>query len=219
MVPPSNLSPFLESFSRTIAEWAIKIAECPRHGRVSTDHSAAWVEVAFVAPKNRSGKINRMSQNFYTVFAHLNHWHWGLFAIGLTLLEWVFPFSWFLWLGLAAGVVSGVVFLWPAMGWGMELALFVSVALGSMALSRLLSHQPSAPRRPHHPSPLPAPPGRASQYVGRLFTLTQPIQGGVGLLKIGSTVWTIRGLDMVAGTPVKVVGFEGSILSVETMEP
>ena len=148
-----------------------------------------------------------MSQTVYSFLVHLTHWHWGVLAIGLTLVEIAVPRSFFLWWGVAAGVVSGTLFLFPSIGWQMEWLLFVSVALLTLGLSRF--------RRAARPTQLNR---RASPHVGRLFTLTAPIQNGVGSLSIGDTRWTIRGLDMAAGTQVKVVGFEGTVLSVEALE-
>ncbi|MEO5362778.1 MAG: NfeD family protein [Magnetococcus sp. DMHC-8] len=160
-----------------------------------------------------------MSQHAYTLFTHWNHWHWGLLAVGLTLLELLIPTSLLLWLGLAAGVVSGALFVFPAMGWLMTTVLFLLVAGVAVGLSRLLStRRPPPIRRPARRLVAPGAIHSASQQVGRLFTLTEPIRDGIGTLPIGNMLWTIRGLDMAAGTPVKVVGFEGTILSVEAME-
>ncbi|MBF0460060.1 MAG: NfeD family protein [Magnetococcales bacterium] len=160
-----------------------------------------------------------MNAHFFTFLANLNHWHWGFLAIGLTLLEWVVPQAFFLWLGVAAGTVSGVQFLLPAMGWKFQLLLFLLLALVAVGLSlRGGAVSPVRRVRPPVRAHSPAVTHRASQYVGRLFTLTEPVQDGVGSLQIGHTVWTIYGLDMAAGTQVKVVGFEESILAVEAME-
>ncbi|MEO5340697.1 MAG: NfeD family protein [Magnetococcus sp. MYC-9] len=145
------------------------------------------------------------------LFTHWNHWHWGMLAVGLTVVEVAWPHAIFLWLGLAAGVVSGVLFLLPTLGWPLELLLFVSISGTALFLSR-----PRVSRHAHGYTP--ATGQRASLYVGRLFTLTSPIRDGLGTLTIGNTRWTIRGLDMAVGTPVKVVGFEGDVLSVEGLE-
>ncbi|MBF0584796.1 MAG: NfeD family protein [Magnetococcales bacterium] len=157
-----------------------------------------------------------MSQHFYAFLAHMNHWHWGLFAVGLTLMEWVAPRSVFLWLGLSAGVVSALLFLLPTLGWPVAWVLFIVIAVLAAGLARIRMPRRRAPTAVR--LPVVPPNRRASQYVGRLFTLSQPIHNGVGLLQIDNTLWTIYGLDMAAGTSVKVVGFEGSILSVEAME-
>lgn len=160
-----------------------------------------------------------MSQKLFTFLANLNHWHWGMLAVGLTLVELALPRSLFLWFGLSAGIVSGLLFLFPGMGWPWAWVLFIVLALVAARLTRNPLPRPSARRtRPLVPSHLPALSHRASQYVGRLFVLTHPIQNGVGALQINHVVWTVYGLDMAAGTRVKVVGFEGAVLAVEALE-
>ncbi|MBF0098217.1 MAG: NfeD family protein [Magnetococcales bacterium] len=160
-----------------------------------------------------------MNHPFFALLNTLNHWHWGVFAAALTLLELVLPLSLFLWMGIAAAVVSGALFVWPSLGWQGEIMLFLFVFAASTGLSRLRFVRPSLPVRPlPRPAQAVTPSHRASQYVGRLFTLAQPIRDGLGSLHIGNTLWTIRGLDLSAGTQVKVTGFEGEVLAVEALE-
>lgn len=52
------------------------------------------------------------------------------------------------------------------------------------------------------------------QFVGRSFTLVEPIVEGEGRLKIGDTVWRVTGPDMRAGTKVIVTGAQGTALVV-----
>lgn len=56
---------------------------------------------------------------------------------------------------------------------------------------------------------------RGEQYVGRRFTLDQPIVNGDGKLRIDDSVWRVAGEDMAAGTIVRVVGADGVILKVQ----
>ncbi|MBF0161882.1 MAG: NfeD family protein [Magnetococcales bacterium] len=154
-----------------------------------------------------------MSQTVARFFLHLTHWHWGLLAVGLTLMDLLLPRARLLWWGVAAGVVSALLFLFPGMDGLLGLFLFVAIALLAMGISRRprsATPRPPLPHLHHH---------RASAFVGRMFTLTTPIRDGVGSLNIGGQLWSVRGLDMAAGTAVKVVGFEGIILSVEALEP
>ncbi|WP_130470219.1 NfeD family protein [Candidatus Magnetaquicoccus inordinatus] len=159
-----------------------------------------------------------MNHPLFALLNHLNHWHWGLLAAALTLLELLLPISLFLWMGVAAAVVSGTLFFWPSIGWQSEIMLFLFIFAASTALSRMRFVRPKIAVRPLPKPPQAVTTHRASQYVGRLFTLTQPIRDGVGTLQIGNTLWTIRGLDLSAGTQVKITGFEGSVLAVEALE-
>ena len=54
-------------------------------------------------------------------------------------------------------------------------------------------------------------------YVGRSFTLKEPIVDGRGKLAIEDTVWEIEGPDLAAGTRVKVTAVSGMSLIVEPL--
>jgi membrane protein implicated in regulation of membrane protease activity len=56
---------------------------------------------------------------------------------------------------------------------------------------------------------------RAQQYVGRRFTLDEPIVNGYGKLRVGDSVWSVSGSDLPAGTQVTVTGTSGVVLLVE----
>ena len=50
---------------------------------------------------------------------------------------------------------------------------------------------------------------RQMGYVGRSFTLKEPIVDGRGKLTIEDTVWEIEGPDLAPGTRVKVTAGRG----------
>jgi membrane protein implicated in regulation of membrane protease activity len=56
---------------------------------------------------------------------------------------------------------------------------------------------------------------RGEHYIGRTFTLTEPIVNGVGKITVDDSTWKIRGENMQAGAEVRVVSAEGSTLVVE----
>ena len=153
-----------------------------------------------------------MSLDLNSFLEQLNHWHWGILAVVLVLIEIVAPVFFFLWLGVAAGIVGGLLFIFPEMGWKTEFLLFSAISLLSVGISRtLLLQRPTQTDQPTLNR-------RASQYVGRVFTLTDPIQDGVGRIQVGDTSWMIAGRDMPSGTKIKIVGFDGIILSADELE-
>ena len=58
---------------------------------------------------------------------------------------------------------------------------------------------------------------RGEQYVGRSFTLSEPIVNGVGKLQVDDTTWRISGADLPAGRKVQVTGVDGTTLRVEAV--
>ena len=55
---------------------------------------------------------------------------------------------------------------------------------------------------------------RGEQYVGRVFTLNEPVVDGTGRVQVDDSSWRIEGQDMAAGVRVKVVAINGSTLKV-----
>ncbi|MCK4710234.1 MAG: NfeD family protein, partial [Gammaproteobacteria bacterium] len=56
---------------------------------------------------------------------------------------------------------------------------------------------------------------RGEQYVGRTFTLDEPIVNGMGKIRVDDSTWKISGNDCDSGSKVKVTGIEGTIFKVE----
>ena len=138
----------------------------------------------------------------------LTYWSWWILAVLFVIVEILAPGAHFLWLGLAAAAVGFVVLVVPDMIWQAQVAIFavlsvVSVVGGRAYLRRNpLETEDSNLNR------------RGQQYVGRVFTLVEPIVNGTGKLVVDDTTWKIEGEDMPAGTRVRVTGVDGTSLTV-----
>ncbi len=136
------------------------------------------------------------------------YWHWWVLGVILIILEIISPAVFFLWMGISAGVVGLLVLLFPSLGWELQLLLFSIFSVASIALWRnyLKKHptesdQPSLNRR-------------GEQYVGRTFTLEEPVVNGFGKIRVDDSTWKVTGEDCPAGTKVRVMGVDGVILEV-----
>ncbi len=58
---------------------------------------------------------------------------------------------------------------------------------------------------------------RSAQYVGKTFTLVDPLQGGTGRIKLGDSTWKVEGPDAPVGSQVRVIGYDGPTLKVEVV--
>ena len=136
-------------------------------------------------------------------------WHWWVLGVVLLILEVFAPGAFFLWLALAAGIVGLVVMMIPAMAWEAQLLLFALLSVASFLLGRLWLRR--------HPieTDLPTLNRRGEQYVGRVFTLEEPVVNGNGKIRVDDTTWKIRGDDCVAGTRVRVTGVDGTVLLID----
>ncbi len=146
------------------------------------------------------------------LFAEVNHWHWWILAVSLLVLEALVPGAFFLWMGVAAIVVGGLVLILPGMGWEYQVFIFAALSVASIVAWRAyLKKNPTE-------TELPTLNRRGEQYVGRIFTLSDPIVNGQGKIRVDDTSWKIEGVDCEAGSRVRVVGVDGVMLRVEPIE-
>ena len=135
-------------------------------------------------------------------------WHWMVAGVALAVLEVVLPGAALVWLGGAAFLVGLISFVVP-IGLNGQLGLFAVLAVVALGIAFYLR------RRGRLDTPeIPVNRG-AARFVGTCATLDQPIVDGVGRMNLGDTVWTIKGPDLPAGTPVVVTGMDGATLIVE----
>lgn len=139
-------------------------------------------------------------------------WHWLLLAVALMIAEALLPGSFLLWFGGGAAVTGLLLWLLPSLSWQAQWALFALVSVASIVVVRRY--------RDGHPTPTSHPNlnQRGMSYVGRSFTLTEPIVDGVGKLHVDDTSWKVAGENLPAGTHVRVVGVDGTALKVARAE-
>ncbi len=136
-------------------------------------------------------------------------WHWWVLALALVVLEILAPgTAFFIWMGAAAGLTGVVLLLAPTLGWEIQFAIFSIVSVASTLVWRSYSRK----KAPVSDEPLLN--RRGEQYVGRVFTLEEPIVNGYGKLRVDDTTWKIEGPDLPAGTRVRVSGVDGTILKI-----
>lgn len=146
------------------------------------------------------------------LFADVNHWHWWILGVALLALEVMAPGTFFMWMGISAGVVGLMLLVLPSMGWEYQLLFFAIFSIASIFLWRRYFKR--------HPvvSDHPTLNLRGAQYVGRTFTLSEPIVNGHGKVRVDDSTWKISGSDCEAGSKVKVVDVDGVVFKVEVVD-
>jgi len=145
------------------------------------------------------------------ILQQLEYWHWLIFAVVLIVLEVFSPGVFFLWMGVAAAVTGLLLLLMPDLTWQVQFVAFAVLSMGAIVLARLFLKN-----HPIH-TDQPALNRRGEQYVGRTFTLEQPIVNGQGKIRVDDSTWKVHGADCPAGTRVKVDGVDGVVLVVEVL--
>lgn len=136
-------------------------------------------------------------------------WHWWALGVLLLIVELLVPGMFFLWMAESALMVGAALWLVPAMDWEYQLILFSVLSIVSIAVfRRYLRKHPIATDRPLLNR-------RAAQYIGRVFTLDEPIVNGRGKIRVDDSIWRVEGEDSEPGTRVRVTEAEGVILKVE----
>lgn len=136
-------------------------------------------------------------------------WYWWVLAVFLLGIEILAPGFFFLWLSLAGLVVGIVLFLFPATILEIQLLIFALLSIVSVLIWRKYGLQ--NPIETDHPLLN----KRGAQYIGRTFTLIEPIENGRGKIKVDDSIWTVLGEDCQLGSKVKVTAVNGALLEAE----
>ncbi|MEP9354590.1 NfeD family protein [Xanthobacter sp. KR7-65] len=141
------------------------------------------------------------------LIADLGPWAWFVLGGVLLVAEIAVPGAFLLWLGLAA-LITGALAYVVDLSWQIEVLLFAALAVMAVMVGRRISPAPGkASDRPFLNR-------RAEGLVGRVFTLDEPVVGGVGRIRVDDTVWRVEGPDLAAGSDVRVVSADGATLTV-----
>ena len=137
-------------------------------------------------------------------------WHWWIAGLVFIILEMFAPGAVFVWLGAAAGVVGLTLLAFPGMSWEIQFLIWSVLSIGTAIGWRLyLKRNPIETDRPTLNR-------RGEQYVGRQFTLEEPVVNGLGKIRVDDSIWKIEsGGDIPAGTRIEVTGIDGTVLKVE----
>lgn len=142
----------------------------------------------------------------------ITFWHWLILAVLLVILEVLAPGAFFLWLGISAAVVGLVLWIMPGLSWESQLLLFSVISVVSIALwlIRLRKHPTESEDSTLNE--------RTQQYVGRVFTLVEPIVNGYGKIHVDDAFWKVSGADCDKGQKVKVIKADGLTLKVKPVD-
>lgn len=140
---------------------------------------------------------------------HIVFWHWWILAGLLLILELTAPAFFFLWLGIAAAATGFLLLVFNDMPIEMQLVMFSVLSVAAIiAWRKYRETRPEESDQPHLNK-------RGRQYVGRTFTLEQPIINGVGKVTVDDSTWRVQGPDLPPGTRVRVADVNGVVFVVE----
>ena len=137
----------------------------------------------------------------FALLGDVQPWHWLALGAILVGIEIISPTFYFLWPGLAAGVVGATLYLFPTLGPQNQVILFAVLSVVATVVWKRFAPADWTTTKPHPTLNQP----RAAQYVGRRAFV------------IDDTRWsatTDDGSDPAAGEMVTVTGSDGSVLKI-----
>lgn len=135
-------------------------------------------------------------------------WHWLILGLVLIAVELAAPGFVFFWLGVSAVLTGVVVLMAGGLAWQWQVIVFALATVAAVAVWLAWRAGPAGDEK--------ASVNRgAAALVGRVGRLEHAIGPGNGRIRLGDTTWSATGADMTAGSVVRVVGHEGSLLRVE----
>jgi membrane protein implicated in regulation of membrane protease activity len=138
---------------------------------------------------------------------------WMIIAIILIGFEFMVPGIYFMWVGFAALLLSGITFFFPDISLAFQLLLFSVFAVGLVYAGKKYLME-KTDRSDDSTLNL-----RGRQYIGRTYEVAVAFKNGKGKIKVEDTLWTAIGPKSLAvGESVKVVDIDGTRLMVEAVK-
>ncbi len=134
------------------------------------------------------------------------HFWWLFAAILLAGAELLIPGAFLIWIATAAAL-TGVAVLLTGAPLALQFLLFAIFSGASVLLGRRL-YAGQEHRGPELNN-------RIAGLIGETVQVVSAIENGRGRVRVGDGVWPARGPDVPVGTPVRVIGAEGTCLEVE----
>ncbi|MCZ4281763.1 NfeD family protein [Kiloniella laminariae] len=146
------------------------------------------------------------------ILTQIEFWYWWVFALFLISVEVFAPGAVALWMGIAAAIVGGLLYLFPDMAWEHQILIFAVLSVISIVVWRNYAKR--------HPT-LTDQPGlnkRGQDLIGQTLTLKKPLTQGGSRETINGVIWKIKGGDLPEGSKVRITSVEGTALIVEPEE-
>ena len=139
-------------------------------------------------------------------------WYWWVIALVFLVVEILAPGFFFLWMAISGFVTGALVLLIPVISMDVQVLVFSLLSVVTIILWKFYGKKYSIT------SDHPLLNKRGNQYIGRVFSLYEPIKNGEGKIKVDDSIWKVHGEDCDITTRVKVIAVRGTIFEVEKLE-
>lgn len=136
-------------------------------------------------------------------------WCWWILAVVFLVIELLAPMFFFLWMAVAATITGLIAWIVPAISTEIQILVFSMLSIISIFVWRIYG------KKLQIQSDQPLLNKRGAQYVGRVFSLHEPIVNGQGKIKVDDSIWKVTGEDCPINAQVKVTACLGTVFTVE----
>ena len=144
-----------------------------------------------------------------TLFSHVVYWTWWIIGLVLIILEVSAPGTFFLWMGISAGIVGIALVVFPELSWEVQLTIFAIFSICSILISRRYLQKNGKDQS--------ALSQRGKRYIGDIVVVEKSIENGIGKVRVEDTLWRAKGIDSAVGDRVRIVGIDGTTFIVESV--
>ncbi|MFA5920621.1 MAG: NfeD family protein [Methylococcaceae bacterium] len=139
-------------------------------------------------------------------------WYWWVIALMLLVVEILAPGFFFLWMAISGFITGAMVLLIPSTSMNMQILVFSVLSVATILVLKFYGKK--------HPieSDHPLLNKRGNQYIGRVFSLYEPIKNGQGKIKVDDSIWKVHGEDCNINSRVKVIAIRGTVFDVEKVD-
>ena len=139
-------------------------------------------------------------------------WYWWVIGFILLVLEILTPGYFFMWMAASGFLTGAMVLLIPVTSMNMQILIFSVLTVAAIIAWKFYGKK--------HPmkSDQPLLNKRGVQYIGRVFSLYEPIKNGQGKIKVDDSIWKVHGEDCDINTKVKVIASRGTVFDVEKID-
>ncbi|MRI34222.1 NfeD family protein [Endozoicomonas sp. OPT23] len=141
----------------------------------------------------------------------LQPWHWLVFCFLMLAMEALGAGGFLLGSAAAALLLALMTWMMPSLDWASQMIWFgVGSLVFTLAYWKLFRRVNE--KTDHHELNQ-----RAAQLVGRAVVLEEELLPGLGRVQVGDTLWKVDAEQSYEkGSRVKIVGYEGMILKIES---
>ncbi len=135
-----------------------------------------------------------------------DYWQWFTFATILIIIELFVGSVFFLWMGVSAFLVGGLLYFDIKIDWEWQLLIFSLLSITSIYIAKRFWHIKTDDNTLNN---------RANKLIGNIYEIVS-IENGNAKVRVNDSLWITRGCDNPSiGERVKVVDTNGNALIVE----